>query len=282
LSTKKLVKNFTNIKMANNKKGSSTETEQIVSNEVNETLTVDTKPEVNETLTPDVKPDVKPEPVTIETLEAALRAATDKLRAAEDANNLDESHPDVKAAFIEKGKAKKALNDFKAEIAKNEAALKMEADMANAKQVLNDELGISEEILNNLLTFAPTVITDTMTEDDKKAAADKNANDAGLHAKRLSSVKWAFGLIFGKPEINVKQGATGKDVSRGTSTETEKPAVNGKTENVNDVVKSLMDSGLTHQQLLDLGHEEGRLRNVAYKIDYAKDKVTGVYAKRSR
>jgi len=213
---------------------------------VNEAPKTEDAPEVNK-------------PLTRDELHQAFVTAKLKLREVEDANGFDANHPDVKKAELDQFNAKKALKDFDDAVAKEKLKADMEQKMVDARQTLKDVFGITDEQINSLLT----------------PAADADDATKGLHAKAKENIKWSFNFVFGGPERNVKSTATSKDLTKPSQ-----PATNGS--NVNDVVKDLMDSGLTHNELLNLGHEEGRLRNVAYKIDYAKDKLTGKYSKRVR
>lgn len=229
--------------MATVKKASSSTPEQVVSNE---TLTVET-PAVETPATPEVN-----KPLTRDELQAAFVTAKKTLREIEDANDFNTEHPDVKKAELAVFNAKKALKEFDDAIAKEALKTKMEQDMVNAKAVLKDLFNVSDDWLNEML------------------ASDENAK---------KSLKWAFGLVFGKPEVNVKMGATSKSLTKSSQ-----PAEsNGKSEgNVNDVVGDLFNQGLTHDEIVAAGHSDGRIRNVAYKLDYARDKVTGKYAPRVR
>jgi hypothetical protein len=223
--------------MAKVKNGSSAEIEQTIENQV-------VAPEV--TPAPEVN-----KPLTRDELQAAFVSAKLKLRAAEDANDFNTSHPDVKAAELEQFNAKKALKDFDDAEAKEKLKLEMNEKMTNAKAVLMEYTSLTEERINEILASTDVA----------------------------KSLKWAFNFVFGTPERIVKPGATGASLTK--SSQTEKSAGNGEA-NVNDVVGELFNRGLTHDEILNMGHSEGRIRNVAYKLDYAKDKLTGVYTKRAR
>lgn len=250
--------------MSNGKKGSSAKSEQIVNPEINQELSQN----VNTPET-DVKDELKSEVVSRETLVETLKAAKLKLREIEDINEMNTEHPDVKAGELVVFNAKKSLKDWDEKQAKIEAEKLMSEKMSNARETLMSMFNIDESRLNGLLTPAGKIEGQS---DDEYNAYVKAFNDGKL------SLKWAFNFVFGTEKI-VKMGTTGVDLTK----QNVKAAGNGETKgNVNSIVGELFDKGLTHDEILALGHEEGRIRNVAYKLDYAKDKTSGLYTKRVR
>lgn len=129
--------------------------------------------------------------------------------------------------------------DIKAEADKKAAMEKLET----SKNVIAESFGITREKLDEVLNTKPS-------------------DEQG----RANPVFAAITTVFGKPVVYAKQGQTGKQLTSGNSSSSDKPAGGTKYAEI----LSLMEQGKSYNDILAAGYGDGTIRTVATDNGFVK------------